>query len=933
MAKELSDKVLRSRVKLLGTLLGNVLRKEAGEKVFQAVETLRMGFISQQDNPSARGLTRLKDFIDTIDPATMSHVVRAFNIYFSLVNIAEEEFRHQQRRRQVKAAGPLWLGSFDATLREFKQHDINHEQLQKLLDSLAYIPVITAHPTESKRRTVMHALRRIFVSNRDLDDPRLNEYQRIEVIARLEGEIGILWNTDEVRSIRPKVADEVKQGLSYFNECLFDTIPEVYRNLENSIKRLYPAQGTQSVKVPSFLHFGSWIGGDRDGNPNVTPATTELALMLQTRAALMEYQRRLQGLTHLLTYSGRLCQVSDALVASLDRDDIYAANAFPFKPDRYAYEPYRRKISLMRYRLDCKLKAVLNRLEGDQSQPQHDGYASERELLADLYLIRDSLIGHGDEVVANGALKDLIRLVETFGFYLMRLDIRQESTRHTEALTELLKHLPQPIDYDTLSEDQRLETLGKLIADGVRPIYNKEDLSDNTRETVEVFDIMVRMRQEISPDCFGSYVISMTHEASHVMEVMYLAHLAGLAGIHHDEWFSHLTVSPLFETIEDLAHIEPVMDKLLGNDTYRALLRQSGNLQEVMLGYSDSCKDGGILASAWNLYQAQKNITQLATARGIECRLFHGRGGTIGRGGGPTHEAILSQPCGTVHGQIKFTEQGEVLSFKYSNVETAIYELTMGSTGLMKASLGLICDIPKDKPEHLATMSELARVGEATYRELTDNTPGFLDYFYEATPLAEIGMMNIGSRPSHRKKGDRSKSSVRAIAWVFGWSQSRHTIPAWMGIGMALKKWTESNPGGIEKLQEMNREWPFFRAMLSNTQMALYKADMTIAREYSQLCLDPKVGKRIHGMINEGYERTVNGVLTVTNSKVLMDENPPLALSMARRKPYLDPLNYIQVLLLKRYRNTQLSEEERQVWLDPLLRSINAIANGMRNTG
>lgn len=933
MTKELSDKVLRGRVKLLGTLLGNVLRREAGDKVFEAVETLRKGFIQQKDHPSERGLARLKEYIQEIDPETMSHVVRAFNIYFNLVNIAEEEFRHQERRRQVRTAGPLWLGSFDATLREFKDMDISAEQLQKLLDSLAYIPVITAHPTETKRRTVMHALRRIFVSNRDLDDPRLNEYQREDVVERLESEISILWSTDEVRSLRPNVADEVKQGLSYFNECLFETIPAVYRNLENAIKRLYPASEFQAIHVPSFLKFGSWIGGDRDGNPNVKPETTELALMLQTRVALLEYQRRLQALTHLLTHSGRMCTVSNALMDSLERDNVYATSAFPFKPNRYEFEPYRRKISLMRYRLDCNIKAVLARLAGDTKPLQHDGYASERELLADLYLIHESLIGHGDTVVANGALKDLIRLVESFGFYLMKLDIRQESARHTDAVSELLNRLPGKIDYAAQTEPQRLQTLAKLIADGTTAEIDRSGLSNHTRETLDVFDTMVRMRQQISPDCFGSYVISMTHEASHVMEVMWLASLAGLAGQRDGEWYCHLSISPLFETIEDLKHIEPVMSQLLGNPTYRHLLRAAGNLQEAMLGYSDSCKDGGILASAWSLYQAQQQITQLAGQHGIECRLFHGRGGTVGRGGGPTHEAILSQPCGTVHGQIKFTEQGEVLSFKYSNMETAIYELTMGSTGLMKASLGLVSEVPQDKPEHLAIMDELARLGETTYRELTEKTPGFLDYFYEATPVTEIGLMNIGSRPSHRKKGDRSKYSVRAIAWVFGWSQSRQTIPAWMGIGMALKTWNERHEHGLAKLQEMNRDWPFFRALLSNTQMALFKADMTIAKEYSQLCLDPEVGERIHGVIDEGYQRTVAGVLSVTNSQALMDENPPLALSMARRNPYLDPLNYIQVLLLRRYRDESMPVAERDAWLDPLLRSINAIATGMRNTG
>jgi phosphoenolpyruvate carboxylase len=352
-----------------------------------------------------------------------------------------------------------------------------------------------------------------------------------------------------------------------------------------------------------------------------------------------------------------------------------------------------------------------------------------------------------------------------------------------------------------------------------------------------------------------------------------------------------------------------------------------------MLGYSDSCKDGGILASAWNLYQAQQQITALTNSRNIQLRLFHGRGGTIGRGGGPTHEAILAQPDGTVHGEIKFTEQGEVLSNKYSNLETAVYELTMGVSGLLKASRCLVCEPKADNPEYHDVMHQLADIGEETYRELTDRTEGFLDYFYEVTPVSEIGLLNIGSRPSHRKKGDRSKSSVRAIAWVFGWAQSRHTIPAWYGIGSALQQWLQQDAQSMAKLKEMYREWPFFRALLSNTQMSLFKADMGIAREYAELLSDAKVAEHIYGRINSEHQQTVKHILEVAQLEGLLEETPSLALSLTRRNPYLDPLNHIQITLLKRYRDESLGEEEQEQWLEPLLRSINAIAAGMRNTG
>jgi phosphoenolpyruvate carboxylase len=441
---------------------------------------------------------------------------------------------------------------------------------------------------------------------------------------------------------------------------------------------------------------------------------------------------------------------------------------------------------------------------------------------------------------------------------------------------------------------------------------------------------MARMQREIGPDCLGRYVISMTHAASHVMEVMLLAALCGLAGRAGGRWRCHIGVSPLFETIADLDHVESVLGALLDLPVYRALLEASGERQEVMLGYSDSCKDGGILASAWGLYRAQRRIIAIADARGLPCRLFHGRGGTVGRGGGPTHEAILAQPPDTVRGQIKFTEQGEVLFYRYNNMETAVYELTMGITGLIEASLSLVRPVAEDPPEDLAVMSELARIGEQDYRELTERTPGFLDYFYEATPVGEIGQLNIGSRPLRRQRLDRSRQSVRAIAWVFAWAQSRQTFPAWYGIGSSLSTWCAGKPERLERLKTMYRDWPFFRNLLSNAQMALSKSDMAIAREYAGLCADAEAGKRIHGLIAGEHQRCMDWILDIAEADRLLAENPALATSLDRRRGYLGPLNYLQIVLLKRARAENGTESR---WIKPLLRTINAIAAGMRNTG
>ncbi len=930
-----TDAQLRARVKLFGNLLGNVIKTQEDGHVLAAVEALRKGFIRlrKRDDPNLR--LQLEKLVGALDVDTLTHVVRAFSTYFSLVNLAEESYQHHIRRAQVHSGGALWKGSFDATLREFHAQGITSAQLQTLLDKAAYIPVLTAHPTESKRRTIMEHLRHIFLTGEQLDDPRTGKEQRKELTRLLERQIQTLWKTDEVRTNKPQVRDEIKNGLFYFRESLFKAVPETYRYLEKAVERVYGpelAEGEQ-IRVPNILRFGSWIGGDRDGNPFVTPETTILALRLHKREILRLYLNEVSNLSHVLTHSKRLCAISESMSESLLQDEQRFPAVFGDFPQRFGQEPYRRKLYVMLHRLRHSLSFIEAELEGQSGSPFADAYQSEQEFLSDLYLIRDSLIGHGDTGTAHGELQDLIRQAETFGFYLVHLDIRQESTRHTEAVAELFAQFPGLPDYNALSEAGRLEALGAAISRAQEFAIDKSKLSESTRETFEVLEVMARMRHEISPRAFGAYVISMTHAASHVMEVMFLASLAGLAGRDGKEWFCNISISPLFETIIDLEHIEPVMTALLDNPVYAALVRCSGNMQEVMLGYSDSAKDGGILASVWSLYDAQTRITALAQLRGIECRLFHGRGGTVGRGGGPTHEAILSQPEGTVRGQIKLTEQGEVLSFKYSNTETASYELSMGMTGLLKASTSLVQEPSKARQDFLGIMDKLAEDGEATFRGLTDHTPGFIDYFYEATPLTEIGLMNIGSRPSHRKKGDRSKSSVRAIAWVFGWGQSRHTMPAWFGIGTALENWRGNDPERLAKLQRMYAEWPFFRALLSNTQMALFKADMNIAARYAELAERKEEALAIYQTIRDEYNRTVIQVLNIAGARMLIEENPTLALSLARRSPYLDPLNHIQVMLLKRTRDESLPQEQRDQWINPLLRSINAIAGGMRNTG
>ncbi len=924
------DNKLSHSSKVLGSLLTKVLKTHARPEVYKAVEQLQKQFAGLlRDETSASHHRHLLDTVEKLDKVAVNEVIRVFSHYFSLLNIAEESYNLKNRNKQL--SGHYWPGSFHDTLITLKETGVGPDKLQALLDELLYMPVMTAHPTEAKRRTVKGVLRNIFQAQEALNSQRLQGNARKQMLRRLQSYIQLLWKTDEVRSRKLTVADEIDAGLFYFSLSLFQATAEVYRKFQQSLADVYGKETARGILVPSFLRFGSWIGGDRDGNPNVTPEITVLALRRQAETVMQEYVRRLDELIGQLSPSFGFCELTQEFVDSIAADRVMLGPSVAALESRYLQEPYRHKLVLMKFRMERSLMTVTRRINDESSLSDSHAYASAAEFLRDLKLIDNSLRSHGDGDIADLELNDLIRLVETFGFHLMKLDVRQESTRHSEAVAEVLS-ASLGIDYFALNEAQRMELLTEALAAVGGLMFERSILSAATLETLALFDIMADMKREIGPECFGKYVISMTHSASHVMEVMLLAAQCGLVGRIGRHWHCHIEVSPLFETVDDLQRIEAVLTRLFDTQIYQELLKASAGRQEIMLGYSDSCKDGGILASAWSLFQAQRKVIELGERRGIQCRLFHGRGGTVGRGGGPTHEAILAQPPDTVRGQIKFTEQGEVLFYRYNNMETAIYELTMGVTGLMKASVSLVQPARSDCPESLAVMDELAQLGEQSYRELTERTPGFLDYFYEATPVGEIGRLNIGSRPSHRTKQDRSKNSVRAIAWVFAWAQSRQTFPAWYGIGWSLSNWCAGKPDRLEKLRMMYRDWPFFRNLLSNAQMALSKSDMRIAKQYAELCLDPDTGLRVHSLIAKEYHRCVEWVLQVAEKDRLLAENPSLASSLRRRNAYLGPLNYIQVALLRRLRADCDNTRESR-WLQPLLRTINAIAAGMRNTG
>ena len=939
------DRRLRARVKLLGKILGDAIRKSSDERTFNTIEKLRKEFISLSKKRSDRRTQNLIAVIDSLDSDMVFTIIRAFSTYFNLANIAEEISQYKDVHHRLSSLGNAGVGTGTpaAVLWSFKKAGIKAAEVQRLFNKLKYIPVFTAHPTEATRRTIMQLQKRIFEIAKQMEKRPHSVQEKDErerCLHALRNDIQVLWKTDEVRLSKPSVELEVTNGLYYYKISLFDTVPQVYRMLEATVAEVYPEE---EIIVPSFINFGSWIGGDRDGNPYVTPTVTMNTARLQSAVILEHYINRVEQLIGILTHSINLVNLSENFILKQQKDkaDGIVEKARENTGYNFAKEPYRGKLSVVLYRLRCKLYLIKD-LNADADVRKY-AYRHEYEMLDDLRSIYDSLLHHGDRIIAEAELKDLIRSVETFGFYLARLDLRDESKQHAAAVAEIAEQWGCS-DYLSMTATQKMGYLSEKIGGDTDLIIDKSRLSDAAKRILEVFECMVQAQKEISPKVIGNYVVSMTHNASDVLEVMLLAKLNGLVGRKSDgTLYCNINVSPLFETIDDLSRIKDILEDLFDNPVYAKLLQSSDNQQEVMLGYSDSCKDGGILASKWQLYQAQKSIIGLMIKYRITCRLFHGRGGTIGRGGGPTYEAITSQPPGTVNGQIKITEQGEVLSYKYSKRESAIYQLSTAIAGLIKASQHLaisrsfdLSSKPRDEQTHLEIMAKLSASGEHYYRELIDRTEGISDYFYEATPVVEIGEMNIGSRPTHRRSADRSRQSIRAIPWVFGWSLSRHTLPAWFGIGSAIEDYIDGRAENMETLRGLYKEWPFFHSLMENVQMALSKANMDIAAEYAALCSDRDNAKRIFKLIETEYYKTVDYILQVSGCKQLLDHQPALMLSVQRREPYIQPINYLQIMLLKKYRQTQQQpkdHEDENEYLELVLRSISAIASGMRNTG
>lgn len=948
------DWALRSDIRRLGNLLGETLKRLGGEKLFSTEEQVR-SLCKELRNAGDRATERrLKRLLAGLTIEEAIGVIRAFSVYFQLVNIAEQH--HRIRRKlyyELHTPEQPQRGSIAETLRRLAEggagksaRDLRRD-MQRVIDGLEIRPVMTAHPTEAARRTLLEKHRRIAELLTHLDAADLPRRQREVLEVRLAAEVESIWQTDEVRQTQPTVLDEVNNGLYYFDATLFDALPGLLQELELRLGEHFPGVALRDGAAP--VRFGSWIGGDRDGNPFVTASVTWEALVLQQRHALRKYLATTSDLSRRLSESARFAPPSSELLDSLkhDRQDFpgIAAEAGTRNPE----EPYRQKLAFIYARLESTMRRnrdlasallidspkslisirpglpLIARLTRSRTTIER-AYRLGDELWNDLRILRDSLREARAQFAAD-EVNHFMQQVAAFDLHVAALDLRQHSLRHTAALTEITRAFGLPHDYSEMTEDERVDWLTAEI-ETPRPFISPESqFSDETTETLNVFRVARRALDEISARALGTYIVSMTRDASDLLAVVLLAKQAGVNQM--------ISVTPLFETIDDLRRAPEVMRKLFANRAYQQQLIHRNGPQEIMIGYSDSSKDGGILTSSWELYQVQERLWQVAREAHIELRLFHGRGGTVGRGGGPSHEAILAQPVGTVAGKIKITEQGEVVSSKYSLPEIALRSLELTTAAVIAASLEQDRSASPKMGRWKEAMDALSETAYSEYRSLVYETGGFYDYFTKATPVEEFQRLRLGSRPARRRRASKGLADLRAIPWVFGWTQSRHLVPGWMAVGSAIESFRKQRGSeGLALLREMYGDWPFFHSTISNIEMTLAKADFQIARQYAERLAGRDPGRRIFSILETEYELTCSMVLAVTGEKHLLDKSPVLQRSIAVRNPYVDPMSYLQVELLERKRSEihgRTAPDDKLLYA--ILLTINGIAAGMRNTG
>ena len=934
------DKTLLNDIAYLKTILYQALEEQVGKRLLKVIDDLSKKNILSKDwscDPQKGARTsvlsdKLFKTIKRIRISKTARIIQAYSINFQLINLAEENFGMQDRRRKERQ-GLTVSGSIEGCVREFRGNGVTPDEIQLLLNRLSIAPVITAHPTEAKRRTVLEKHRKIYLSIFKKESPIWTDREREAIREEILGEVEKLWQTGDIRLERPKVKEEVLNGIFYFNKTFFDALPRIYDELCRQLQRYYP--GYKFSIPPSLLLFGSWVGGDRDGNPFVTSEKTKWTLISHKELIIAKYMQIISRLISSLSISMQFILPGKEFLASIKED----ANAMGAEGQRIIarnpYEPYRQRLSLIRKKLE------------NTNANKDVFYRNIEEFIEDLNIIKRSLNANKGGRIARLEILPLIRQAEAFGFHLAKLDIRQHSEIHRMAAAELLEKAGIVTDipfYLALPEQDKVKILsGELTSiRSLAPDYAR--LSHETKEVLDTFKVIKYAQDKISWEGVGSYIVSMTHNASDILTVGLLAKEAGLSGISDDnEIFNRIDIVPLFETIDDLRRAPQILIALFSNPAYRRYLAKRDNIQEVMLGYSDSCKDGGILTSGWELYHAQKIITEAAAEYKIKLKLFHGRGGTVGRGGGPTHKAILAQPRGTVNGLIKITEQGEVISSKYANLGTALYNLNLLVAGVMEATLnskqsaGVGWALPanqkskKQGEDFEGAFEEISGISYRLYRGLIDG-PDFLTYFYQATPIEELEHLKIGSRPTYRK-GKGGVEDMRAIPWVFSWNQTRHIIPGWYPFGSSLTAFIGNDAARERLVQEMYVRWPFFNNLVDNIQMVIAKSDMHIARLYSTLVKDKKIREKIYKKIHKEFKLTVKMILKITGQKRILDNDPLLQRSIAMRMPSIYPVNYIQVALLRRLRSGRIQGSEREKSIAALMMSINCISAGLRNTG
>lgn len=900
MQSEDKNAPLRADIRFLGQELGEVLKIQVGQEFYELEESIRSACKdARKSSTPETQVKNIRQLIATQPPETLIHLTQAFGIYFQLVNLAEQHHRIR-RKKDYEAQEHIVNYSLEYLVQHLQKKNLSPEALNECLKRIKVTPVMTAHPTHIMRQTILRKHRRI---KQILQSTPQSSREQHLLTQQARHEITTLWQSNPFHKRTITVMDEVENLFTYFDASLFQSVPQIHEELSNEL----------DLEVPNMLKIGSWIGGDRDGHPFVKASTTEKTLALQKDYIIGKYQEELSKLQDHLSMSVLYKSVSPDFLEQLTLYREQYPHLSREMSEKYPDELYRQFLALLRY----KLKAT--QLEQTGAYPNAEG------LLKDLTLLKTSLQDH-QASICEIHLKPLIRQVKIFGFHLATLDIRQDSAIHLDCVSALFKASGVHDGYASLDEDTKTDLLMKELKNP-RPLYHpRQNYSPESTEVFRVFETIKKARDTLGPDCITTYIMSMCRTVSDVLHVLLLCKEFGLAQTTGENPFCELNIVPLFETLEDLQNAPDTMSKIFGMPLYRKCLAHHNHTQEIMLGYSDSSKRAGILAATWQLYKTQQSLTEVAKTHQCKLRFFHGRGGSISRGGGPTHHAIMAQPPETLWGEVRLTEQGEVLSWKYNFPELAHRELSVLLSSVIEVSLEEHTHTANDYPQWLELIEHLGKTSHRVFCELVEH-PDFITFFQQSTPIQAISHLNIGSRPSKRKN-TRSIEDLRAIPWVFSWMQSRCVLPAWYGVGSAFEA---LNPEGdtLDTLQDMYKQWRFFQVFIDNLQMTLSKADLHIAQCYMDLVEDEAIRSHFWQQIQNEYIQTQKWLLKITGQVQLLDNKITLKKSINLRNPYVDPLNYIQVEVLKRLKNSP-----NNPLLDQALKlSIMGISEGLRNTG